>query len=371
MPRRRRALGDFTTIRTGCLNVRQVLLLLLLAAAASVYGSVLEFLECSIACSDVKRFIEADARVWSPFLSAQPGFIRKQVLLDPHDAATQHINSDGLVLPSATANCSAAISILWESRALWKSISPQLLSAASARFIADFGYEPAITAHPSGDGYDVTVEYPVAADVAFSRVPPAVIVGAVVGSVAVLAAAVSGAAICALGRCSGLSYHARLSALGSCAEFSHYSQVTAYFKFFRAKSSSVHSSCAYAAVCTRQSSPNLFQPLSCYARCLCNSPFVCRRSRRVSRSLLLARRASAASRCCLRNALQTFRPCRQTRFTRMSHTGTARRMRCALQQGFVMRADVASHLGGRAMVREAAASHCCCWRWSFFRRLCC
>jgi hypothetical protein len=191
MPRRRRALGDVSTIRTACLSALQVLLLLLLlATAASVNGSVLEFLECSIACGDVQRFIEADARVWGAFLSAQPGFIRKQVLLNPRDAA-QLANGEGFYLPSAATNCSVSVSILWESRALWKSISPQLLSAASARFVADFGYQPALTAHPSGDGYDVAAEFPVAADAACSRVPAAVIVGAAAGSVAVLAAVVS------------------------------------------------------------------------------------------------------------------------------------------------------------------------------------
>jgi hypothetical protein len=103
---------------------------LLPATAASVRGSVGDFLECSIASGDVERFLNADARVWSAFLSAQPGVMRKHVLLNPRDAAAQLVNGEGFYLPSAATNCGEAVCILWESRALWKSIPPQLLSAA-------------------------------------------------------------------------------------------------------------------------------------------------------------------------------------------------------------------------------------------------
>ena len=151
-------------------------------------------------CSDVKRFVEADARIWGAFLSAQPGFLRKQVMLDPRDTAVQPMSGQNPVLPSAAANCTVSISILWESRALWKSISPQLLSATSARFVADFGYEPALTPQPSFDGYDVVADFPAAAAAPSSPSSPVstcVIVGAAVGSVALLAAAVRSALHCA------------------------------------------------------------------------------------------------------------------------------------------------------------------------------
>jgi hypothetical protein len=191
MPRHGRATVELARIQTRFSYIGEIMFLLLLTTACSVHGTVLEFLESSIVCSDVKRFVEADARIWGGFLSAQPGFIRKQVMLDPRDSAAQQINRENIFLPStATKNCTVSTSILWESRALWKSISPQLLSATSARFIADFGYEPAFAAQPSDDGYDVIVDFTATAGATSSPAPTGVIVGAVVGSVVFLAAAV-------------------------------------------------------------------------------------------------------------------------------------------------------------------------------------
>jgi uncharacterized protein (TIGR03792 family) len=104
-------------------------------------GSVLEFLECNIWCQDVQLFLDVDNRTWSTFLKTVPGFLRKEVLVNPHDAAA--------------ANCTVAHAILWESRELWQSIDPKQLAAVDAAFVQDFGYEPIYTAKPTPDGYDV------------------------------------------------------------------------------------------------------------------------------------------------------------------------------------------------------------------------
>jgi hypothetical protein len=246
MPRHGLTIAGLSRFRTGFSHVCEIVFLLLLVIIASAHGTVLEFLESSVACSDVKRFVEADARIWSAFLSAQPGFIRKQVMLDPRDTAARPTSGDNPVLPSAASNCTVSISILWESRALWKSISPQLLSATTARFIADFGYEPALNPQPSPSGYDVVADFPAAADATSSPCSPVstgVIVGAAVGAVALLAAAVRVHTLLCLSVAAGCRANAR-------AYISHYLQVAAYYAYAHFQSFRAKSASALSCTCT-------------------------------------------------------------------------------------------------------------------------
>ena len=50
-------------------------------------NAVLEFLEINIWSRDLQTFLDADSKIWTHFLSSQPGFIRKEVMTNPHDPA--------------------------------------------------------------------------------------------------------------------------------------------------------------------------------------------------------------------------------------------------------------------------------------------
>lgn len=154
-----------------------VALLFLMTIGGSVHASVLEFLESNLWCHDVQRFIDADSRIWTTFLSSQPGFKRKQVMRDPRGAES--------------SNCTVTMTILWESRELWKSVDPKLLAATNSRFAMEFGYEPMLVAKPSHDGYDVVAEFLApSTPSAFAPTPTGVIVGVTLGCLAFVVIAV-------------------------------------------------------------------------------------------------------------------------------------------------------------------------------------
>jgi uncharacterized protein (TIGR03792 family) len=123
-------------------SIRVLTAVAFLLGLASVGGFVLEFLECNLWCRDVQLFLEVDNKTWSIFLKTVPGFLRKEVLTNPHDPVA--------------ANCTVTHAILWESRELWKSIDPKQLAAVDAAFVQEFGYEPIYTGKPTADGYDVS-----------------------------------------------------------------------------------------------------------------------------------------------------------------------------------------------------------------------
>ena len=133
-----------------------MLIILFLTHVVLVRGSVLEFLESNIWCRDVQTFLDADSKIWTHFLSSQPGFIRKEVMTNPRDPAA--------------ANCTVTQAILWESRELWKSIDPKQLADVDALFVKEFGYEPIYTAKPTSDGYDVVAALDVLTPISNSQV---------------------------------------------------------------------------------------------------------------------------------------------------------------------------------------------------------
>jgi uncharacterized protein (TIGR03792 family) len=122
-------------------SFRGLVMLCMLVLLVGVGGQVLEFLECSVWCSDTQAFLAADNKTWNQFLKAQPGFIRKELLARP--------------TVGSPSNCTFTASILWESREIWKSIDPQKLAAVDAAFVLEFGYEPLYTPRPTSEGYDV------------------------------------------------------------------------------------------------------------------------------------------------------------------------------------------------------------------------
>ena len=138
------------------LRIRGMLIALFLTHAVLVRGSVLEFLEINIWSRDLQTFLDADSKIWTHFLSSQPGFIRKEVMTNPHDPAA--------------GNCTVTVTILWESRELWKSVDPKQLADADALFVKEFGYEPIYTAKPNSDGYDVVAASDVRTPISNSEV---------------------------------------------------------------------------------------------------------------------------------------------------------------------------------------------------------
>lgn len=129
-------------------SIRVLTAVAFLVVLVGAGASVLEFLECNIWCRDVQLFLDADNKIWSTFLKTVPGFLRKEVLTNPHDPAGSQKHFG--------ANCTVTQAILWESRELWKSIDPNQLAAVDAAFVQEFGYEPIYTAKPTPDGYDVS-----------------------------------------------------------------------------------------------------------------------------------------------------------------------------------------------------------------------
>lgn len=123
------------------MTLYQLVLFCLLLVGSS--AMVIELLKQNLFCTDMKRFLQVDSAIWTSFLQTQRGFVSKNYWVDPH-------NSQDM-----TGNCTVYAHITWQTRELWKAISKDELNAVNARFVADFGYQPILTALPTGDGFDV------------------------------------------------------------------------------------------------------------------------------------------------------------------------------------------------------------------------
>lgn len=77
---------------------------------------VIEWLKFRVAPSFRERFIQADDRIWTTALSQYPGFLGKEVWIEP-------ANQDEVVQM-----------IRWASRAAWKLIPPQELDDVEQTF---------------------------------------------------------------------------------------------------------------------------------------------------------------------------------------------------------------------------------------------
>lgn len=74
-------------------------------------GQVVEFLTFTVAAEDQADWLDADERIWTTFLSAQPGFVSKQTWTDRANPDQVH-----------------AV-IIWTDEASWKSIPADALAA--------------------------------------------------------------------------------------------------------------------------------------------------------------------------------------------------------------------------------------------------
>ena len=81
----------------------------------SVGAVVIEFLTFDVAPDDRERWLRVEEEVWSRFLEAQDGFIRKEMWLAEEDPSAVH-----------------AV-IWWESLAQWKAIGPESVAAVDER----------------------------------------------------------------------------------------------------------------------------------------------------------------------------------------------------------------------------------------------
>ncbi len=89
---------------------------------------IVEELTLDVSAADLDGFLEADAHIWTAFLSAQPGFVRKEVWV-PSDR------------PGAVV-----IMVWWESRELWKAITDAQVAAID-REMGEWYREPRVREH--------------------------------------------------------------------------------------------------------------------------------------------------------------------------------------------------------------------------------
>jgi uncharacterized protein (TIGR03792 family) len=80
-----------------------------------------EWLKYQVSKEDAASFLKADAEIWTTILSRQPGFISKQVWVNPEKP--DEIN----------------LVICWQSKEHWKTISQTLLQATDKRFVEAVG----------------------------------------------------------------------------------------------------------------------------------------------------------------------------------------------------------------------------------------
>ena len=86
---------------------------------------IVEELTLQVDAPDIEGFLEADARVWTAFLTAQPGFVRKEVWL-----------------PGDRPN-TVVILVWWASREQWKAISDETVAGVD-REMGDWFREPVV-----------------------------------------------------------------------------------------------------------------------------------------------------------------------------------------------------------------------------------
>jgi uncharacterized protein (TIGR03792 family) len=81
----------------------------------------IEWLTIEVPEADRDRFMVTDREIWTTFLANCPGFIRKQVWVNPEQPGQ------------------VCLVVEWESRDLWKAIDPEALAAVDQSFVAAMG----------------------------------------------------------------------------------------------------------------------------------------------------------------------------------------------------------------------------------------
>lgn len=92
---------------------------------------IVEWLEFWLNPATRPLFLAEDARIWTPVLAAQSGFLRKE-----YWQPTQGQGSTAIDLPDAERLVTV---IHWQSRELWKAIPIALLQATEAQFAQAVG----------------------------------------------------------------------------------------------------------------------------------------------------------------------------------------------------------------------------------------
>ncbi len=82
---------------------------------------VIEWLVFKISASAREKFIAKDQEIWSPLLAKYPGFLSKEIWLDPE-------KSDRLT-----------IVIRWQTRQEWKAVPTDILEATEQKFTKAMG----------------------------------------------------------------------------------------------------------------------------------------------------------------------------------------------------------------------------------------
>lgn len=82
---------------------------------------VVEWLKVSVPKQKRDRYLQVDAEIWSATLSKYPGYIKKEIWLDPN-------REDDLIMV-----------IYWESKEAWKSVPADVLEETDRRFTEAMG----------------------------------------------------------------------------------------------------------------------------------------------------------------------------------------------------------------------------------------
>lgn len=82
---------------------------------------VIEWLKFEVSPDLIDHYIEVDEKVWTTTLRQYPGFLGKQVWLDPN-----HLNA-------------AILIIYWSDREAWKNVPADVLEATEEKFIKQLG----------------------------------------------------------------------------------------------------------------------------------------------------------------------------------------------------------------------------------------
>lgn len=83
---------------------------------------VIEWLKFKMAPELREQFIQVDATVWTPFLASYPGFLSKEVWINPAEAAA------------------VVMVIHWASKEAWKAIPEEPIKAVEQQFNQAFGH---------------------------------------------------------------------------------------------------------------------------------------------------------------------------------------------------------------------------------------
>jgi uncharacterized protein (TIGR03792 family) len=82
---------------------------------------VIEWLKVKVAPDLREKFIQKDAEIWTPLLSSYPGFLGKEVWIDPEKPTE------------------VVFIIRWASHEAWKSVSSERLNQTEQHFTKEFG----------------------------------------------------------------------------------------------------------------------------------------------------------------------------------------------------------------------------------------